>query len=162
MKTHQLIKSLFLITSISITGSVLADNNVAIKSSAMVETIQKDTSGKEIKTLELAKNVIPGQQVVFKNEVNNDGKFPAKDIVITNPIPEHMLFNSAYAPSEAIITYSTDGKAFLPNGKVMIKDAMTGNNRLARIEEYTFIRWSFAKSLPINSHAEVGYRATLK
>jgi uncharacterized repeat protein (TIGR01451 family) len=140
------------------------NNNVSIQSNAFVEKVSKDNNGREVKTEEAANHVVPGETVVFKNIINNKNTTAAKDIVVTNPVAEHMSFLSAYSNDDnnTIITYSLDGKEFLAIDKLTVKDKTTGQSRSALPEEIKFVRWSIKNQLAANSSLEVGYKAVLQ
>lgn len=145
-------------------NAATTNNNVSIQSTAFVEQTTKDSTGKDVKTEALATNVVPGETVTFKNVISNKGATPAKDIVVTNPLPDHMTFVSAYSTdtNNTNITYSLDGKEFGDLTKLSVKDKTTGNARSALPEEVKFVRWAVKTQLSGNSNLEVGYKATLQ
>lgn len=141
-----------------------ANNNVSIQSTAFVEKVTKDSTGKDVKTEEAANHVVPGETVIFKNVITNKSAASAKDIVVTNPIAEHMSFLNAYSNdnNNTLITYSLDGKEFLALDKLTVKDKTTGQSRSVLPEEVKFVRWSVKNQLAGNSSLEVGYKAVLQ
>lgn len=117
---------------------------------------------KELKRVPAAK-VLPGDEVIFTISYQNIGKEAADQAVITDPIPEHMIYiqNSAEGTG-ARITFSVDGgKTYHAPGKLFIVDA-AGRQYPARPQDYTHIRWTFAKPLPPGAKGEVSFRAILK
>lgn len=100
----------------SITGSTVADVQ---KSFAQVGNIEKMLSTKEEKT-ELAvfneadkSNPLPGDTVTFTIVYHNIGTAPARDIAISNPIPERMKYveNSAQGDDTQIAISRKDATA---------------------------------------------------
>jgi len=158
-------KKILSVLSVSLLLSMpaFAQSNVAINSFAFVEKVKVE-NGKEIKSLEKATNVIPGETVIFKNVVENKNNNPAKDIVVNNQVPKEISFNSAFSSDEKNTQYefSVDGVNFQKAEKLMIKDKVTGNMRVARPEEYTNIRWIYTQGVPAQSKIEFNYKGVLK
>lgn len=152
-----------LIISLALAGSAYAQNKVEIKSYAFLE-VTKTVDGKEVKSLEKAVSVVPGQTVVFKNIVENKNKTPAKDIVVTNQIPQEISFISSYSSDEkgTEYTYSVDGVNFQIPSKLFIVNEVTKESRLARPEEYRHIRWNSKQGVLAENTLELGYRGSLK
>lgn len=107
--------------------------------------------------------VMPGEEIIYTLSYSNAGKEPAKNIFITNPIPQHMAYkaNSATGENTAIV-YSLDGgKTFEKpeNLKVRTSD---GKERVAMAENYSHIRWVIQKPLPPGAKGDVSFRALLQ
>lgn len=149
--------------SLLLISTAFAQSNIIINSFAFVEKA-KIENGKEVKVLEKATNVIPGQTVLFKNIVENKNSIPATDIVVNNKIPKEIIFVEALSSDEknTQFEYSTDGVTFAQSDKLMVKDKTTGQMRLARPEEYEYIRWIYKKAISPKSQIEFNYRGTLK
>lgn len=141
-------------------GTAMAQNAsespVSITTAALVANDKK---------FEPAVSVPPGGKVVLKSVISNRGSQAAKDLVITNPVPKHMRFDSAgSAPEGAKATYSIDGVTFAAAGALMVKVEKDGAEltRPARPDEYRFVRWSLTKPLAANASAEVSYNAVVE
>ncbi len=149
--------------SLMLSLSAYAQSNVVINSFAFVEKVKVD-NGKEVKILEKATNVIPGETVIFKNVVENKNTTPAKDIVVNNQVPKEISFAGAFSSDDknTQYEYSVDGVTFNKSEKLMIKDKETGNMRNARPEEYTHVRWIYNQSIPAQSKIEFNYKGVLK
>ena len=74
-----------------------AQSPIKVVSTALVASL----SGKQ---LEAATSVPPGAKVLLKSTITNSGAAPAKDLVITNPVPQHMVFDSLSASNKTATT----------------------------------------------------------
>lgn len=158
-------------------GKTMAENivnqpKVELNLSADKQVIQKDETGKEQttwQTLAAGKTVVkPGDVLRYNLMGNNNGKGSAKNLVLTQPIPQGMTYvlNSATIASNngAAITYSIDnGKSFVdkptvqvvrPDGKVETKPAPA--------EAYTHVRWNVGTSLASNAAVKATYQAKVR
>ncbi len=95
--------------------------------------------------------VQPGDLLLYTIQGENKGRKAAKNLVVSQPIPQGMVYelNSAQSYNGAEITFSIDnGKTFvakptieeiLPNGEIKYKEAPA--------DAYTNIRWKFNGSI---------------
>lgn len=159
MKKVMSVLGLSLIMSIS----AFAQSNIAINSLAFVEKVKVE-NGKEIKVLEKASSVIPGETVVFKNIVENKNTTPAKDVIVNNIIPKEIAFVEAFSSNEKAtqIEFSIDGVSFATAEKLLIKDTKTAVMRTARPEEYSNIRWIYNQNIPPKAQLEFNYKGILR
>jgi uncharacterized repeat protein (TIGR01451 family) len=136
---------------------------VEIHAVAEVEVKVKDADGKEQVKREPAKKVPPGVAVIYTLRAENKGAKPADDVVVTDPIPEHMDYVDGSATSAgARLTFSTDGgKTFAPKGKLQIR-GKDGVIRDANASELTHIRWQFEKPLAPGEARAVEFRARVQ
>lgn len=146
-----------------ISSGAFAQSNIVINSFAFIEKVVVE-NGKEVKTLEKASNVLPGETVIFKNVVENKNTVVAKDVVVKNIIPKEISFVEAFSSDEknTQLEFSVDGNVFTKSDKLMIKDKQTGSMRLARPEEYTNIRWIYTQGIPAKGQLEFNYKGVLK
>lgn len=167
MKLRQLVAGMAMGMGMATFGVALAQTpaqQVSINTTALQEVVVKDPSGHEQKTLKPVEKTAPGEEIVFKNEVINNGNKPAANIVVTNPVPEHMYFVDAYSKDAGTdLSYSADGgKTFGKAGVIQTVDATTHAPRAARPEEYTHVRWTLTHALAAGAKAEVGFKADVK
>ncbi len=136
---------------------------ISLTTKSYQEVVEVDSSGKKVVKLVDAKKVLPGDIIVYKNTIENSSQKPAKNMVLNNPIPEHMEYvaNSANCSDGCKILYSVDGgNSFDVPSKLMIK---VGNkSRLALPKEYTNVRWILISALNPNSVTDVSFKARLK
>jgi len=96
--------------------------------------------------------VNPGDVLRYTVSSNNTGVTPAKDLTITQPIPDRMTYkvDTASSKNQAAITYSTDnGETFVAEPKISIE--MENGKTIkqpAPAETYTHIRWQFDSLSP--------------
>jgi len=118
---------------------------------------------KEIQRVKAAK-VVPGDEVIYTIYYTAIGQEDVDDIVINNPIPEHMVYKegSATGADYANINFSIDeGKSFDAPENLKVKDA-EGNERLALANEYTHVRWMLNNSVKPGETGQVSFRALLE
>ena len=138
------------LTILALSGAAMADKESIIELKTVaeleVEAINEDGE-KEIQRVEAAK-VVPGDEVIYTIHNANKGEQPAENVVITDPIPEHMLYLAGSASGEGTaITFSVDdGKNFDKPEKLMVAGA-EGKSRPAVASDYTHVRWSLGSSL---------------
>ena len=107
--------------------------------------------------------VVPGDEVVYTLLYTNIGQEPADNVVITDPVPEHMIYTEGSASgADTVITFSVDNgaKYDLP-AKLTIVGA-DGKKRPAKGADYTHIRWTLTKSLTPGEKGHVSFRALLE
>lgn len=149
--------------SLVLSTGAYAQTNIEINSFAFTEKVKVE-NGKEIKVLEKAISVVPGETVIFKNIVENKNNTPAKDIVVNNQIPKEITFVEALSSDlkNTQLEYSVDGVSFNKADKIMVKDKQTGSMRTARPEEYNHVRWIYTQAIPAKTKMEFNYTGTLK
>jgi uncharacterized repeat protein (TIGR01451 family) len=152
-----------LMTLLLVSAMSHAQERGCIELSTLAETEQKyvDEQGRNATRLVPAGKVVPGNEVVWTITAKNICNAPAENIVIANPVPEHM----SYVASSAIgvgteITVSVDGKQFMPTSELQVKSA-DGASRPARADEIRAIRWTYTAPFPKGATAFVRYRATV-
>ena len=94
-----------LLALITPAAPVLA-NQVALESTVFVERSVEQADGSVTVTLEEPARVVPGDTLIFVLTYENTGSEPAENFVVTNPMPEAVVFVEAI-DSGAI--YSVDG-----------------------------------------------------
>jgi uncharacterized repeat protein (TIGR01451 family) len=138
-------------------------NGVEIQTSAEVEIKVKADDGAESVQRQPAKKVPPGEAVIYTVRAENKGAKPANDVVVTDPIPEHMDYIDGSASVQgAKVTFSTDGgKTFAAKDKLKIR-GKDGVTRAALDSELTHIRWQFEKPLAPGESRSVEFRARVE
>jgi uncharacterized repeat protein (TIGR01451 family) len=126
-----------------------------------VEAIGPD--GKTIIQQVPAEKVIPGDEVIYTITYTNNGDEPAENLVVNNPIPEHMQYVAGSASvSGSSITFSVDnGKSFDIPEKLTVQD-VEGKPVIAKPADYTNIRWTLDHPVAPKSSGAVSYRAKLE
>lgn len=162
-KIFNLVASLFLVAALA--SPLYGAGKVRVTSLAEVEVeVVNDKGEKEIKRVRAADaEVMPGDIVIFTNTFINDEKKAAEEVVLTNPIPEHMIYVDFSAEGKGSkIEFSVDGgKRYAASADLKVKDE-NGKLRRAKGSDYTHIRWTIEKPVTPGSRGIVGFRAKLK
>lgn len=165
MKTRSSFASLLLaVLVLAFPRAALAvDPAVIITSEALMEQQVARPDGKLELVRVPAGKVIPGGTIIFVNSVTNNGTTAAEKIVVTNPIPEQMLYLDGSAAGQGTtITFSIDGgQSFDLPGNLKVKKS-DGTMRPATAADYTHLRWVLNTPLAPRQTQHVEYRARVK
>ncbi len=149
-------------------GTALANQkpvnaNVSISIKALKEKVYVTPEGKRKVAWVEPKTVVPGDEVVYAITYKNMGKQPTDNVVITNLIPQHMMYRPGSARnSKADVKYSVDGgRTFKKASELKVRTA-DGRIRTASAGDYTHIQWRIRQPVAPGKHGVVGYRAILK
>jgi len=143
-------------------GPAAGQGCISLKTVAETEQETVNDKGERVKRLAPAAKVVPGTEVVWTVTASNVCAQPVGNVFIDNPVPEHMR----YVPSSALgagadIVFSLDGRRFAAPEQLRVRDA-DGNERVARPDEYTHIRWTFRNAIEPGQMALARFRAVLK
>ena len=120
-----------------------------------------DESGQKTIKREQAVTVLPGEVVVYTITARNVGEEPATNVVITDPIPEHMDYTGSVKGERTRITFSVDGgKTYDVATALMVPDGE--GEKPAKPEDYTHIRWQLNDALEPGSALSVEFHARLQ
>ncbi len=157
-------KALSIIVMSLLASPLLAQQQgcVELTTSAEVEQAYVNERGQQATRLVPAGKVTPGDEVVWTITAKNVCKQAAENIVIANPVPEHMDYvaNSAMGVGTTI-TYSLDKREFKEPAALTTRGE-DGATRTARPDEYRAIRWSYNAPFAAGATAFVRYRAIVK
>ncbi len=146
-------------------GLAFAEQKGSIELTAVAEkeAVVTDAHGKAVKKLVPAGKVLPGDEIVYSVLYKHVGDKPAENVVIDNPIPEHMVYVDGSAEGrDAAITFSVDGgKTYRPAKGLTVKGP-DGKPRPATAADYTGVRWTLKKPLKPRESGRVSFRARLK
>ena len=135
---------------------------VELKTVAEIEQQYTNEQGQPAKRLVPAEKVVPGNEVIWTITARNVCDKPVADVVVANPVPEHMTFVAGSAVGVGTdIQYSLDGKTYGPAAALTVRDA-NGASRPARPDEYRAVRWTYKAPFPAGSTGFVRYRALVK
>lgn len=146
------------------TAPAVADGGgVELESLAEVEVVVENHDGTVTVKREPANKVVPGDEVVYTMRYRNRGGDPAEDVVITNPIPEHMVLmrTEALAPGQKLVFSVDGGQVFDALATLQVTES-TGRMRPATAADCTHLRWVFEHPLAPGETGEVGYVAQLQ
>jgi uncharacterized repeat protein (TIGR01451 family) len=139
-----------------------AAGSIQLKTVAEVETTVTDERGKKETKRRPAAKVVPGTEVIYTITVKNSGDEAATNVVVTDPIPEHMIYIDGSASGDkSTITFSVDGgNNYASSEKLQVKNA-AGLSQAAKATDYTHIRWVLNFTLKPNESAPVWFKARL-
>ena len=145
------------------TPSAQEKGNIELKAVTEFEVEEFNEEGMKVIKRVPAGKVLPGTEVIYTVFYTNVGKVPAEKVIITNPIPQHMVYKEGSVSGEdTAITFSVDkGKTYdVPENLKVIGD--DGKGHPAKASDYTHIRWSFQEALPAHAEGHVSFRAILE
>lgn len=133
-------------------------NGVKLESSVREEIVTVDAKGRQTVTLTEPTAVAPGDVVVIRIAYENTGAEPVADVVISNPVPEHLRFMGV---REGAGMVSVDGGAtFGALVDLKIREA-DQTNRPATAADVTHVRWRFQQPLAPGATGAVAFAARL-
>ncbi len=137
--------------------------SISLKSVTQQVKVSTDAKGVQHTTLVPAGKVLPGTEVVYSFEYVNVGKQPTSDVVITDAVPEHMVYVPDTAEGKGMdIMYSIDGgKTWGNPDQLSVRDA-DGTTHTALPKDYNAIRWVLKGSLAAGGKGSVSYHAVLQ
>lgn len=140
-----------------------ANPGLEIKATAEVEVKVKAANGREETRRVPAAKVTPGTTVIYTLHAKNTSGKPASDVVVTDPIPEHVEYVDGSTTGEgARVTFSVDGgKTWGSKEQLKVKGA-DGAMRAALPADFTHIRWTFEKPLAPGESRAVSFRAKVE
>jgi len=144
--------------------TVLAQPKVAITMKAEKE-VTVTVKGKQVKKRIATKGVQPGEEIIYTLSYANSGTEAAKDVLISDPIPEGTAYIPGSASEVGDLTFSIDkGKTFKKPTLLTYEirsGAGNAQKRVAAPEEYTDIRWTIP-SVPAGGKGSVSFRVKVK
>lgn len=153
-----MIRLLIALSALSVPAVALAANDVALTSAMFVERSVPQASGPAKITLEQPKSVPPGAILVFVLNYRNQGKAPATNFTVTNPIPVGVAFDST---PDAGASYSVDGGKLWGPLTTLRVSSKTGS-RAAIPEDVTHIRWILLKPIAVGATGKLSFRGSVK
>ena len=139
---------------------IVTDDNGKQATKRIAIAVLDEQGNKSTRQIEVA--VTPGDEVIYTIIYSNKSKDTATDVVISNPIPAHMIYVSNSASStNTKLEFSVDGKHFDNAGKLTVT-AADGKTRPAQAEDYTHVRWTLITPLEPGKTGQLSYRAVLE
>ena len=155
---------LFFLATLTASVAVAQDGAlVKLKSEVLKETELVNEQGEKEVRLMPVSSAMPGELLTFSISYTNEGDEEATDILLTNPVPEHMIYEEGSAEKEGTVTsYSTDegGTYGAPDSLTVTGD--DGKERRALPSEYTHIRWQLVEPVAPGGTGTVTFRARVK
>lgn len=167
MKNFNRLMGMMLTIAFVLSGAALATadeaGQIELKATAAKVVVKTDESGATRTELVKADIVIPGDKVAYTIEARNVSEANVDQVVITDPIPESMLFVPGTVESEgARVLFSVDGgESFDREDKLEVTGA-DGIPRAAIASDFTHIQWVFDKPLEPASERSVRFVALVE
>lgn len=144
--------------AVAICAPAFGQNCIELTTTAQSEQQYVDEQGKKATRLVPLEKPVPGSEVVWTITAKNTCAKAVENVVIANPVPEHMTYVASSAMGTGTdITYSVDGKEF--KAAAALTSTRDGALQPAKPDEYRAVRWSYAASFAPGSLAFVRYRA---
>lgn len=157
--------SLFLLASAFLTMSAWAatPGSIELQAVAQQQKVTVNQDGTKHTEMVPAQRVIPGEEILYTINYRNVGEKPTDNVVVDDPVPEHMVYVGGSAVGEnAVITYSIDGgKTWGANLEQLTVKNADGTTRAAADKDCTNLRWTVNQAVPAGGKGSVSFRAVL-
>jgi len=140
-------------------SAALAQNQVALTSEVFVERAVTDANGATRVALEAPGVVTPGDRLVFVLSYRNNGGAPASDFVVSNPIPDSVVFDGTESPGAV---YSVDGGRNWGALSALTVRGADGSSRPATFADVNSVQWRFAQPIPAGADGQLRFRGVVK
>jgi uncharacterized repeat protein (TIGR01451 family) len=139
--------------------ALLAASQVTLASDVFLERIQHDANGRSNIVLEQPRAIARGDRLLFVLSYRNVGTEPAQDFVVTNPVPDSVIYAGA---DEAEPEVSVDwGRNWGALSSLSVKEP-AGHSRAARPEDVTHVRWSIRRPIGAGESGRLTYHAVAR
>jgi uncharacterized repeat protein (TIGR01451 family) len=128
----------------------------------IVETVD----GKKVVKRVAAKDIEPGQVLIFILKYANKGNEDAKNVVVDNPVPKEVVYEVGSAVGAGSnITFSINGGKDYKKPTLLTYEIKNLNGKKvkkkASPEQYTNVRWVIS-TVPPGGNGELSFRARVK
>lgn len=146
----------------TVPNSAQNKNCIELKNDVQMEQQITDAQGNKSTRLVPPSKILPGNEVVYTVTASNVCDKPVNNVVINNPVPDHMTYvmNSAMGVGTDI-SFTTDGKSFSKLDGITLKNA-DGSTRSARADDIKAIRWIYNTPINPGQSGFVRFRAQVK
>ncbi|PXW75925.1 putative repeat protein (TIGR01451 family) [Blastomonas natatoria] len=154
-----LLRTALALTAMLMPGAALASSDVMTRASIFVERIAPQAGGARRIRLEPARQVSPGERLIYVVEYRNTGNRPVQGFTVTNPLPRTVRLDETVDGSELV---SIDGGrtwGALPELRVPLGN---GGWRPANPEDVTHLRWRVGDTLMQGESRRVTFRAIVR
>jgi uncharacterized repeat protein (TIGR01451 family) len=162
MKPIQTVLLIALFTVFATSAFANAPDGLELRTVAEIERTVTTPEGETQVVRTDAGRVTPGTEVIYSVFYTNSGDAPAEDVVITNPVPEHMVCVAIEPDARSQVTVSVDGGAQFDSVETLHVVDESGRARPAEVGDCTHIRWNFSEPLAPGSEGVVSFRAVLQ
>lgn len=152
-------KLLFALLALLLPAAAQATSGVTLVNQVLVEHLETGADGQSVIKREEPHVVTPGDALVFVLRYRNDGAEPATAFVLTNPIPDSVIFAGTDDPSATVSV--DDGKTWGTLSTLTV-DQPDGTSRPAEAADVTHVRWSLPEQVPTGATGELSFRGVVK
>lgn len=139
-----------------------ASNDIELRNVAETEQEVKTPEGKVEKKRVPALKAIPGNEVIYTSSFRNNGRKPAANVSVVNPVPANTTYVGGSAFGEnSDITFSADGGRTWASADKVTVTGPDGKKRPAAASDLTHIRWTYRGELAAGKQAAVGFRVVV-
>jgi uncharacterized repeat protein (TIGR01451 family) len=136
---------------------------IELRALAEKQVVEVTADGEQTVRLVEPDKVIPGDTIVYTIGAKNVSQEAAESVVITDPIPEHMIYVPGSATSEGTkLLFSIDGGVGFDAPESLRVTESDGSTRPAKAGDYTHIRWVFNEPLLVATEKAVQFAARLQ
>ena len=152
------------ITTLLLIGAMLpvaamAAGSVALTSAVFVEKTETGKDGLKRIILQEPALVTPGDRLVFILSYRNEGPAPAANLVVTNPVPPAVAYQGA---NDGVAEVSVDGgRSWGALSRLFVREP-GGQQRGARAEDVTHIRWALKQGVPAGAQGKLSFRGIVR
>jgi uncharacterized repeat protein (TIGR01451 family) len=140
-------------------AAALASSDVLTKSSIFVERIDPQGTGARRVRLEPARQVSPGERLIYVVEYRNAGKRPLEGFTVTNPLPRTVRLDETVDGSEIVSIDGGRSWGVLADLRVSLGE---GSWRPANPDDVTHLRWRVGDRLMQGETRRVTFRAIVR
>lgn len=131
---------------------------VQIRSEILKETVVKTAEGSKTVQTPLER-ATPGDTIIIRLSYANEGQTPAGDVVISNPMPDQLVFVEGREGGAPLVSVD-GGKTYGALASLKVK--VDGEARAAVAADVTHVRWAMAAPVAPGQSGAVAFAARLK
>ena len=140
-------------------AAALAADEVRLTSEVFVERNVTQPDG-SVRAVREAPNVVtPGETLVFVLTYRNEGAAAATGFVVTNPMPESVVYADRASPGEIVSVDGGQNWGELASLRVRNAD---GTMRPAAVADVTHVRWRFAAPIPAGEGGNLSFQGVVR
>lgn len=140
-------------------AAALASGDVRTSASIFVERTAPAANGARRVRLEPARQVSPGERLIYVVEYRNTGKRPVSGFTVTNPLPRTVRLDETMDGSELVSIDGGRSWGTLGTLRVTFSD---GSWRPANPDDVTHLRWRVGDRLMQGETRRVTFRAIVR
>lgn len=162
--TRNTLVSIIAATLLTLPLTAWAQPKVTVTLKAEKETVSIENGKKVSKRVE-AKDVFPGDEVLYTLSYANTGTEAATNVVVSDPIPAGTAYITGSASEVGDLVFSIDKGKSYKKPALLSYEVTTGDGkkvkRVASPEEYTHIRWTIPSVAP-GGKGSVSFKVKVK